>query len=797
MLVSKNWLNEYVTNTLEASSLEKELTGLGLEVESVSSLRDGIASIVAGKIISIDKHPDADKLVICQVDVGNEVLTIVTGATNVFEGMVVPVALVGGKVVQGPIKESKLRGISSFGMLCSGEELGMDPSVLNDFEKNGIFPLPEATVLGTDIKVVLGLDDDILDIDLTPNRSDCYGIYNVAREVAIAYDTKAKPLELKGGVEDNGSVSIHIEEEELCHRYIARVIRNIKLGPSPLWFQNFLRSVGVRPISNLVDITNYVMLELGHPMHAFDLDALASNRIHVRKAKDNEAFVTLDSTTRALTEDMLVICDDEKTVALAGVMGGLNSEVTENTKTVLLEAAHFNGANIRKTSRKLGLRSEASSRFEKGLSEDNTLLAMNRAAYLIELLDMGEVEEIYTDSYPIKQYIPKIYVEVDRVNKVLGMSISEEEMIAIFEKIDFKVEGRNGILGVTPLPHRIDITTYVDLIEEIIRIYGYDKLPAILPEGTTNVLEQDFQITLGTQVKNKMASLGFSEVVTYSFIDPNYFDKIRLDIGSEERDAVKIMNPISENQSVMRTMLLPNILEIASGNYKRQQKELALFEVGRVFKRAGEEKPVEEQRLSALILGQDIKQWYGTESVDFFYLKGILESLLNEVGVEFNLEREVENKTYHPGRCGRILSKGKAIGIIGELHIRVAANFDIKEKIYYFEISLNGIEPKAVPQYKSLPKYPSVERDMAFIVPQNVSMAQIKSVVKKGAHAESVVGYHLFDVYDGAQIEAGYKSVAYQIIYQDKEKTLTDEEVNTIHEGILKGLQYELGAKLR
>ena len=797
MLVSKNWLNEYITNTLEASSLEKELTGLGLEVESVSSLKDGIASIVAGKIVSIAKHPDADKLVICQVDVGNEVLTIVTGATNVFEGMVVPVALVGGKVVQGPIKESKLRGISSFGMLCSGEELGLDGSVLNDFEKNGILPLPEATVLETNIKVVLGLDDDILDIDLTPNRSDCYGIYNVAREVAIAYDTKVKPLEVKTGVKDSSSFTVHIEEEELCHRYIARVIKNIKLGPSPLWFQNFLRSVGVRPISNLVDITNYVMLELGHPMHAFDLDTLASNRIHVRKAKNNESFVTLDGVKRKLTEDMLTICDDEKTVALAGVMGGLNSEVTGNTKNVLLEAAHFNGANIRKTSRKLGLRSEASGRFEKGLSEENTLFAMNRAAYLIELLDMGEVDEVYTDSYPIKQTIPTIYVEVDRVNKVLGMSIPKEAMINIFEKLDFKVEERNGILGVTPLPHRIDITSYVDLIEEIIRIYGYEKLPAILPEGTTNVLDQEFQITLATQVKNKMASVGFSEVVSYSFIDPNYFDKIRLGVGAEERDAVKIMNPISENQSVLRTMLLPNMLEIASSNYKRQQKELSLFEVGRVFKKAGDEKPIEEQRLSALILGRDIKQWYGKESVDFFYLKGILRSLVNDLGTDFVLEREVDNKTYHPGRCGTILVDNQVIGIIGELHPQVAAAYDIKEKIYYFEITLEGFNPKSVPQYKPLPKYPSVERDMAFIVPQNVSMSQIRSVVRKGAHAECVVGYHLFDVYDGAQIEAGYKSVAFQIIYQDKNKTLTDEEVSAIHEGMLKGLQYELGAKLR
>ena len=797
MLVSKNWLNEYIVNILEASSLEKKLTSLGLEVKSVSSLRNSISSVVAGKIITIEKHPDADKLAICQVDVSKKVLTILTRANNVYEGMVVPVALIGGKVIQGIIKENKLRGISSFGMLCSGEELGIDSSVLNDFEKDGILSLPETTVLGEDIKALLGLDDDIFDIDLTPNRSDCYGIYNIAREVAIAYDIKIKSLEIQDGVEDPLSIIVNIKEEELCHRYIARIVRNIKLGPSPLWLQNFLRSVGVRPVNNLVDITNYVMLELGHPIHAFDLDKLASNIIHVRKAKNNENFITLDGIKRELTDDMLVVCDNKKTIALAGIMGGLNSKVTNNTKNVLLEAAHFNSANIRKTSRKLGLQTEASDCFEKGLSEDNTLFAMNRAAYLIELLDVGQVEKVYTDMYPIKQNTNVIYIEVDRINKVLGMSISKEEIINIFKKLDFKIEERDNTLGVTPLPHRIDITSYIDLIEEVIRIYSYDKLPAILPEETTNVLDQDFKITLGCKVKNKMVALGFSEIITYSFINSNHFDKIRLDSNAVERDAIKILNPISENQSSMRTMLLPNILEIASNNYKRQQKDLSLFEVGRIFKRVKQEKPLEEQHLGALILGRDIKQWYGKESVDFFYLKGILRSLINSLGIDFRLEREVENKTYHSGRCGIILINNQVIGIIGELHPQVAAAYDINERVYYFEITLENFKPQAVPQYNPLPKYPSVERDIAFIVPQNISIAQIKSAVEKAAHAENVVGCHLFDVYEGAQIESGYKSVAYQIIYQDKNKTLTDEEVGVVHNSILKELQYKIGAKLR
>lgn len=798
MLVSKNWLNKYITNTFEASSLKKELTSLGLEVKNILSLGNNISSIVSGKIIAIKKHPNANKLVICQVDIGKEILTIVTGANNICEGMIVPVALVGGKVVQNYIKESKIRGVSSFGMLCSGEELGIDHNVLNDFEKNSILLLPKTTALGKDIKAVLGLDDYILDIDLTFNRSDCYGIYNIARELAISYNTKIKSLEIKNGLDDSSSVEVNIKEEGLCHRYIARVIRNVKIGPSPLWLQNLLRNVGIKPINNLADIVNYVMLELGHPVHAFDLDVLRSNRIYIRKAKNNEKFVTIDGVKRKLTDDMLVICDDEKIISLAGIMGGLNFEVTKNTKNILLEAAHFNGSNIRKTSRKLGLRSEVSSRFEKGLSEDNTLLAMSRAAYLIELLDIGQVEEVYVDKYPIKQNINAIDIKVDYVNRVLGMSISKEEIVNIFKKLDFKVDEKNDILKVTPLPHRIDITSYIDLIEEVVRIYGYDKLPAILPDGTINVLDQDFNIALGLCVKNKMVSLGFNEIITYSFIDPNYFDKIRLNDNAVERNAVKIMNPISEDQSLMRTMLLPNILETASNNYKKQQKDLSLFEVGRIFKKAErKEKPIEEQRLGVLILGRNIKQWYGKESIDFFYLKGILKNLIDSLGADFRLEREIENKTYHPGRCGTILIDNQVIGIIGELHPQIAVTYDINERIYYFEITLENFKRKTMPKYNPLPKYPSVERDMSFIISQNVSIDKIKSVVEKATHAENIVDYHLFDVYEGNQIEAGYKSVTYKIIYQNKNKTLTDKEVNIIHNSILKELQYKVGAKLR
>lgn len=796
MNVSLNWLNGYLDSKLEVHEVEVALTNLGLEVENVQDLGSEVSKVVIGEIKEITKHEDADKLLVCSVNVGEkELITIITGADNIYEGMKVPVALVGATVVGGKIKESKLRGKTSYGMLCSGEELGLDNSLLSEIEKNGILDLGLEAPIGEDIKVWLGLNDHVLDIGLTPNRSDCHGIYNVAREASIAFTSPLKELDLKVGQSGEASLTTEILEPEDCQRYVSRVVRNVVIKESPTWLKNALRNVGVRPINNIVDITNFVMFELGHPMHAFDLDTFTTKEIKVRKAKTGEKITTLDGVERILDEEMLLICDGETPVALGGVMGGLDSEVTKTTKRILLESAYFRGTGIRKTSRKLGLRSEASTRYEKGISPENTLVAMNRAAYLIEALGVGEVEAAYGDCYPLKQEIPTIRVTASWINKILGMNILKQEMVNIFTGLGFKVLvlGDEDSLDVTPLPHRIDIKRDVDLVEEIIRVYGYDKLPATLPIGQTNTLEKPFSIILVEQTKDIMVSLGFNEVVSYSFHDRTCLEKIRL----ENKDSLAIMNPLSEKQSIMRTHLLPGVLENASRNYKRQQREIAIFEVGKIFLKKEEGLPVEKNHLAALIVGKDRRTWYQKQTIDFFYLKGVLEELASNLGVKgLRLERETNNETYHPGRCGLIYASDKLMGIIGELHPRVLGDYDIKEKTYYFELDLAIINKKETPLYQGLPKHPSVERDMAFIVPIHTTIEQIEGVIEKASH-KKVICHQLFDVYEGKQIEENYKSIAYTLTYQDQDATLTDLEVTKIHEGILSSLEIELGAKLR
>ena len=798
MNVSINWLEQYMEGPFEGKDLEKRLTDLGLEVEDVKALGDGFEKVVVGRIESIEKHPDADKLKICQLNVGaEENLTIVTAADNIYEGMVVPVALVGARVIGGDIKVSSLRGVESFGMLCSGEELGIDNSLLSDREKEGILPLSEEAPLGMDIKEWMGLDDVVLDIGLTPNRSDCLGIYNIAREVSMSYHKPLSFLKVNEGEEGGGDVAIDIDEESLCHRYVGRIVREVKIGPSPAWFQNLLRNVGVRPINNLVDITNYVMFELGHPMHAFDLNTLEGKKISVKTAKGGESFTTLDGVERTLDAGMILICDEVKPVALGGVMGGLNSEVTDQTTSILLEAAWFSGESIRKTSRKLGLRSEASSRFEKGISEENCLLAMNRAAHLIEQLGMGRVEEGYVDTYPVKQEIKTITCSIDSINQLLGMTIPEKDMANIFLSLGFTVEEQGDVLYVTPLAHRIDIQREVDLAEEVIRVYGYEELPATLPVDKTNTFPTPYPILLRDEVKGRMIGMGFNEIVSYSFIDPSDLVKTRLSEGDDFKDPLQIMNPLSESQSVMRMDLLPGLLVNASRNYRRQQRTLALFEVGRVFKDQGETLPREELHLGALLTEKGVRSWYSKENIDFFTLKGVVERMLGILGVEeVTLKRETNAKTYHPGRCGWIYGDGTLLGIIGELHPQVRNAYDIKERTYYFELNLDNIKRAPVVKYRGLPKYPSVERDMAFIVPKKTTIAQIEEVIKGASH-KKVVHHQLFDVYEGNQIGEGYKSIAYGITYQDPEKTLTDEEVSKIHQDILSALEIELDAKLR
>lgn len=796
MKVSIKWLEQYFNKNLDSKKIEKELTKLGLEVEDRKYLGDGIKKVVVGRIEKIEKHPDADKLQICRINVGDEeLLQIITAAKNVYEGMVVPVALVGAEVIGGSIKLSKLRGIESYGMLCSAEELGIENALLSEEEKDGILPLSVDMKLGTSILEALNLDDSVLELGLTPNRADCYGIYNVAKEVAIGEDEELKEIELLKANGISKDKTIKIVKEDLCHRYTSRIVRDVKIESSPIWFANLLRNVGIRPINNLVDITNYVMFEIGQPMHAFDLDKLEGNEILVDTAKKDEKFITLDGQERTLDEDTLVIKDSKKIVALAGVMGGENSEVDSSTRRILLEAANFNSASVRKTSRKLGLRSEASSRFERGLSEESTLKAMERACYLIEAFKAGKVDDNFQEDYPVKQVIPTITCTSSYINRVLGMDISEEEILGIFKKLGFKVSLDEYAIKVTPKPYRIDIKDKIDLVEEVVRVYGYDKIPSTLPTGATNTLREEAGVELKEKVKNQMVSEGLMEAITYSFIDNRSYEEVGLDYEGDSR--LEIVNPISEKQKYMRESLLPGLIEVASRNYKRQRKDIRIFEVGNVFKGTSDNLPDEDLTLAVLLAENKVKEYYGVRENDFYVIKGILERLLKKISREdFNLEVIDDKKTFHPGRSGKIIISGMKVGEIGELHPEIVDRYDIREKVYYMEINLKLLVNKDRTIYSQIPKYPFVERDMAFTIPKDISYEKIISVIDE-ASDKKVIKSRLFDVYEGSQIEEGYKSMAFSITYQDKDKTLTDEEVTLLHDKILEALSKKAGAILR
>ena len=796
MNISLQWLKQYIGELPDPQEISGILTDLGLEVDASRGLGEQLDKIVVGKILSLEKHPNADKLTICSIDVGGtEPLSIITGADNIREGMTVPVAMVGGRVVGGEIRLSKLRGLPSYGMLCSGEELGIDNALLPEEARNGILPLDDQVKPGTDVIAYLGLKDHVLELGLTPNRADCYGTYNVARELILKKDYDLKPLELLPSVREEEEIQIDIRDENLCHRYIGRIVEDVRIGPSPVWFANLLRNVGIRPISNVVDITNYVMFETGHPMHAFDLDRIHGNRILVQAASKGEILRTLDGQDRELDSEMLTIRDESGPIALAGVMGGLDTEVTEGTTRVLLEAAHFNNASIRKTSRRLGLRSEASGRYERGLSEENVAVAMERASYLMKALGAGVPRDAAADNYPVRQSIPDIICRPERVCRLLGMDIPMKEMEAIFRRLGFQTETQGDNINVKPLPHRIDIQGETDLIEEVVRVYGYDKIPAKLPVGATNILKRQEPVILLERVKELMAHQDLAEIITYSFVDPESYKRCRLDLKPDAR--LKVMNPLSETQSIMRESLLPGIMEAASRNYKRQIRKIQLFEAGRIYHGRDNRLPEERLTLGVFLLENKRKEWQGTVLNDFYTLKGVLETLMTSLSQEdWDLVPRQDAGSFHPGRCGSISISGKSIGIMGEIHPKVLEEYDIREKAYYLELDLSALNLPKVPVYASLPRHPVVERDMALMVPREIEYSQLQAVIRQNG-GDKLVDARLFDVYEGSQIKEGMKSMAISLTYQDQEKTMTDEEVGEIHDRILQALEKEAGATLR
>jgi phenylalanyl-tRNA synthetase beta chain len=804
--VSYKWLQEYVEVDISPYELAEALTLAGLAVESIEEPGKDIQKVYTGKILKIENHPNADKLVICQVTVGGEEnLQIVTGAPNVREGQVVPVAVVGAKLAGGlAIKKAKLRGVESRGMLCSGQELGLDPDTMPADQAHGIMILPPDTPVGLDVKPLTGLDDVILGLELTPNRGDCMSMIGVAREVAaiLKKPLKVPPVNLnEAAPAPEDRVQVDIEEPDLCRRYVARLLKNVRVGPSPAWMQQRLRAAGVRPISNVVDVTNYVMMELGQPLHAFDYHKLRDGHIIVRRAARDEKIVSLDKAERRLSSDMLVIADPDGPVAVAGVMGGLYSEVTGDTTAVLLESAYFKPVSVRRTSRDLGLRSESSSRFEKGIDITGCRQAADRAAALLVEMGAADAVDIVVDNYPEPAAEKTILLRPERVNHLLDLQLTGTEISALLARLHFKVQDDEKGLMVTVPGHRPDVSIEVDLIEEVARLYGFNKVAGTLPVGAITRGARTYSQELALRVKNYFSRGGFSEVITYSFISPRVFDRLGMPAGSPYRNVVALHNPLSEEQSVMRTLLFPGLLEVLQRNSNRRVRDGAVFELGRVFyPREGEPLPEEVTMLAAAVTGETPGGWNTRPAVmDFYFLKGIFEELLERVGVkDVSYISAGDVPGFHPGRTAVVRAGEQELGVIGELHPDVQEAYDLDQRVTVLEINFDRlIQVSGAPRrYTPLPKFPGVDRDLAVVVRQDIPAAElIKSIERAGGSILREV--RVFDVYRGQNIESGYQSVAFALKFQAGDRTLTDEEVNKKVEFVTGALKKEFGAELR
>jgi len=796
MLVPIKWLKDYINIDIDTTTLADKMTMSGSKVEEVRYIGKDIKGVVVGRIETIKPHPDADKLVIVITDIGTEKLQIVTGAKNIKEGNYVPVAIHGAELVGGlKIKKGKLRGEVSEGMLCSQEEVGIAKNMIPEEIKDGIWILDKEYPLGSDLKDVVPFADEVIEFEITSNRPDCLSMIGIARETSA---TIGKPFQyptitLKEQLQKSEDVAkVTIEDLEGCTRYLGKVITDVNIESSPLWMQQRLVKAGVRPINNIVDITNYVMLEYGQPLHAFDLDHITDNTIIVRKANANEKFVTLDGVERTLTENMTVIADPKKALAIAGVMGGLESEVTKQTKTILLESAHFNADKIRATSKQLTLRTEASSRFEKGVDPNIAAVAANRACQLIEELGAGKILSGAVDVYPqVKEPIVRS-IRVKRINGLLGLDLSADDMIKMLESLEIKAESKGELIEATIPTFRMDLDHEADFSEEIGRIYGYDVLPATMANGNIAVGGKSESQLIEDLAKKTLNSMGMNELLTYSFVSPRGVDKIKLGENDVRRNFVKLLNPLGDETSAMRTTILTNLLEVLERNNNRKVENVRAFELGRIFISNGDDSEKLPKELKSLVIGV-----YGNE--DFFSLKGAINTLLDTLGITgYEYEVEKNNPTYHPGRCANLTIGDKNLGVIGELHPMVAEEYGLGKKCYCAELDFEIITQltKLDVLYKPLPKYPSIIRDFAFVLKEDTYVKEIENIIKKfgGNILES---FKLFDVYKGDQVEAGKKSVAYTLTYRHKERTLTDEDVNKINDKILTAIKDELGGVLR
>ena len=799
MKTSREWLEEYSEIDVDTVKLGDILTMAGQKVETIEQTGNDIKNVVVGKILEIKKHPDADHLVVTKVDVGTEILQIVTGADNIKENDIVPIAKDGASLPGGvKIKTGKLRGIDSCGMMCSVGELGLNLADYPGQIDHGIMILEKELEkdLGKDIVEILNLREDIIDFEITPNRPDCLSIEGLGRETAVALNKPFKnprnDIDLMK-VEDKESIEglkVSIEAPDLCYRYIARVVKNVKIGQSPEWLKRRLKACGVRSINNIVDITNYVMLEMGQPMHAFDINSIEGKQIIVRRAKNGEKITTLDEVERELDENNLVIADKNKPVAIAGVMGGLNSEIEKDTETVVFESAVFYGGSVRKTSKKVGLRTEASSRFEKGLSSENALRAINRAVQLVEQLNVGEVIDGKIDVYPTKQKINKIPFDAEKINNLIGTNISKQEMLDILNKLDIKIEND---VAIAPY-FRMDLEQSADLAEEVARFYGYDKLDTTLMKANTTVGVRTKEQKIEHIIRQTLQNEGLSEIYTFGFINEKELDKSNIP-EELKKTAICIQNPLSEDYKYMRPSTIPSMLSTLSFNINQKNQEAALFDISRSYKniedRVQKGEVPEEDKI--LTIGM-----YGDE-VDFFILKGIIENILSQVSINrYDIEKETENESYHPGRCANIKVGIDTIATFGEIHPEVLQNYDISKRAFLAEINLTKITKYAREnkKYVEVPKFPAVERDIAMIVDEEIAVGDIEKVItKKGKKLlESVT---LFDIYRDSKLGENKKSIAYALKFRDKSKTLSDEEVNKIMDEILTELEKKFNAELR
>ena len=805
MNTSLSWIKAYVPDLdVTAQEYTDAMTLSGTKVENYEKLDADLDRIVVGQIDKIEKHPDADKLIVCQVNVGAESIQIVTGAPNVHEGDKVPVVLAGGRVAGGhepgsrvaggiKIKKGKLRGIESNGMMCSIEELGSSRDMYPDAPENGIYILPQDTEVGADVVKLLGLDDVVFEYEITSNRVDCYSVIGIAREAAATFRKKFCPPQVTptGNEEDvNDYIKVTVKDTDLCPRYCARVVKNIKIGPSPKWMQRRLASVGIRPINNLVDITNYVMEEYGQPMHAYDLDTIAGHEIIVKRAEEGEKFTTLDGQERQMDPSVLMICDGEKSVGIAGIMGGENSMITDDVKTMLFEAACFDGTNIRKSSKKVGLRTDASGKFEKGLDPNNAQAAIDRACQLVEELGAGEVVGGMVDVYSRKKEPVRVPFDADAINALLGTNIPREDMLSYFRMIDLEYdENTNEVIAPT---FRHDLFRLADLAEEVARFYGYDNIPTTLPKGEATTGKLSFKLRIEEVARNVAEYCGFSQGMTYSFESPKVFDKLLLPEDAPERKVISIMNPLGEDYSIMRTMSLNGMLTSLATNYNRRNKNVRLYELGNIYLPKAlplTELPEERMQFTLGMYGEG----------DFFSMKGVVEEFLEKAGLS---QKEIYDpkagKTFlHPGRQANIIYDGTVIGYLGEVHPDVADTYGIGERAYVAVIDMPEVVSRANfdRKYEGIARFPAVTRDISMVMPKEIMVGQVEKVIedKGGQYLES---YALFDLYEGAQIKEGHKSVAYSIVFRAKDRTLEEADVSKAMDAILGALE-EMGIELR